>query len=509
MGQGGKSRQGGKGRRHVTEAEASSTDIGVNSEDMLGNPIQDYLTGTPDDEDLEHIEGGNPDDVFGNPIQDYMTGAPDNEDQEHSEGGWGWKGDRAATVFYTLLSDASGPESDSAGGDPRQRARVGIKRRKFVNATTQKVRKSAGMLAHALGVWLTMLTSHTAQVVSRPIEDIWAVMQPKHAYPDDRDRADVLELFAGRARITEAFTRRRGAALHPRDLCFGHDLRKEEVQGEVLREIAAERPWLLWAAPPCTNWCAFARLNFSPQERRRRQRQDVVLLKFLDRAFALQTALGGHVVLENPLASEIWKHPLPCKWQSNPGYQLVNTDLCSFEMRSRDGQDYLKKPVKLLVSHPAFDKHLGRRCLGGHKHRHIGGQETAHSAHYTTAFGTVVYHVKNGAPGLTTQPSRRPMGSTFREMKQMERNKPRTMARGIVELLASRSRARSVLLSRPCSSGSIMCRTWATHRIGSWSASCDLAGHGARRFAACVQDLCEMHSGQTGQGGGASGFSGL
>ena len=45
-------------------------------------------------------------------------------------------------------------------------------------------------------------------------------MQSQHVAPD-KSRADILELFAGKARITEAFSRRKGAALQPRDLELG------------------------------------------------------------------------------------------------------------------------------------------------------------------------------------------------------------------------------------------------------------------------------------------------
>ena len=96
----------------------------------------------------------------------------------------------------------------------------------------------------------------------------------------------------------------------PRDICLGHDLRDPKVQDKVLDEIARERPWLLWAAPPCTEWCAFARLSHDPQERRRGQKREVAFLKFLDRGFDLQESLGGHIAVENPWTSELWQHPI-------------------------------------------------------------------------------------------------------------------------------------------------------------------------------------------------------
>ena len=60
--------------------------------------------------------------------------------------------------------------------------------------------------------------------------------------------------------------------------------------------------------------------------------------------------------------------------------------MCQFDMKRLDGTALRKKPVKLVVSHAALDRHLARRCQGDHDHRPVGGNDTAHSAHYTTAF---------------------------------------------------------------------------------------------------------------------------
>ena len=214
-----------------------------------------------------------------------------------------------------------------------------------------------------------------------PLADAWSVLQSKHFGPEDSGRADVLELFAGKARISEAFARRRGAALQPRDIQYGHDLRRADVQEDVLAEIARQRPWLLWAAPPCTSWCAFARLDFDPQERCRRQRKELVFLKFLDRAFSLQAALthcGGDPTdvgdLERGAALEVAEGP------TEPGGGGRPLPV-QHEVQGR----------AVVVSHEALRRYVGRKCTGDHAHRQIGGVDTAHSAQYTTALGTAVY----------------------------------------------------------------------------------------------------------------------
>ena len=238
---------------------------------------------------------------------------------------------------------------------------------------------------------MTMMTSSLFSAAAEPIQDVWAVLSSTHPRPDDEDRADLLELFAGKARITEAFAKRKGSVLRPRDIVFGHDLRCRQQQEDVLDEVLRERPRLVWAAPPCTAWCSYARLNFTAQERRRRQAREVTFLHFLDRVLQLQHDLGGHLIVENPRTSEIWRHHICANWLRDPRHHEVNLDMCCYNMTTMDGSAKLKKPLKLFTTHPGFGRVLEKHCDGSHEHGRTEGDNTAHSAHYTTAFGTAVY----------------------------------------------------------------------------------------------------------------------
>ena len=127
--------------------------------------------------------------------------------------------------------------------------------------------------------------------------------------------------------------------------------------------------------PPCTYWCGFSRLNYSSQELRRLRCREAHLLRFLDRIYYLQADLGGHFAIENPRTSDI-------SWQKDDRSVEVLADMCQFDMRSRDGTELLRKPIKLVTTHPAFQRHLGRRCGADHPHRTVQGNDTAHSANY-------------------------------------------------------------------------------------------------------------------------------
>ena len=151
-------------------------------------------------------------------------------------------------AFHILLADDSGEDSSSSAGDPRDRARAGRRRRKQLNASIgKKIRRNAGYLAHVAGVCVTMFTSHTAGIVGGPLSDVWAVVKPRH-HTTPTTRAAMM--FCGRARSWK--TRRRGAAHMPRDLLYGHDLRKPAVWR---RGRTSWRCAFSWQASARTNAC--------------------------------------------------------------------------------------------------------------------------------------------------------------------------------------------------------------------------------------------------------------
>lgn len=148
----------------------------------------------------------------------------------------------------------------------------------------------------------------TQDVLAR---SVWNAMSP-HPVEETFCKGEVecLELFAGKARISEAFAKRGRGVLQPRDIRFGHDLRRKEVQEEVLKDIVKFKPGMVWLAPPCTVWCGFSHLNYSPQELRRMGKREMALVNFTSDVMALQKLPGGIVIVENPRASDLWRVPV-------------------------------------------------------------------------------------------------------------------------------------------------------------------------------------------------------
>ena len=288
--------------------------------------------------------------------------------------------------------------------EARKRAVAGIRKRKLANESTyKKLKRSAINLATVFATMTTMVAGWSRDAVSEPFKETFDVLQPfvDWASQPSSNEVDCLELFAGKARISQGFAKRGRGVLQPRDILFGHDLRKKDVQDEVLRELREHRPGLLWVAPACTLWCAFSRLNFSPQVLRRLRRKERELLRFIKEVVKLQISLGGIVVIENPRTSDIWRTNIFQELIVDLGLKFAHVDLCAYGMKSVDGQDLLKKSVSLLTNSETFAENIEKRCAGDHEHRVVQGKETSHSAAYPTALATAVFHAYNKARSQT------------------------------------------------------------------------------------------------------------
>eukprot|EP00435_Cladocopium_sp_Y103_P068690 s358_g32.t1 len=284
--------------------------------------------------------------------------------------------------------DCDGAEDNRS---PREKAKEGNMRRKAERwAKKHPVRKKLyGMASQVRSVLLAcafVVGSMANETVLEPGRDLWSCFASSSHVGQD-EQADCLELFAGHAEITGAFARARRGVLRPRDIIYGDDLRQLETHEDICEEIQRYKPKVVWIAPPCREYCAFSRLNHTKQERRRRRLKEKVFLELIDKVMVLQLAGGRDVVIENPLSSDLWREPLLERWAQDPRVQLFRTDLCQHGMLSLDGQQPLRKPIRLMTTHPAFEEEMGKRCSGDHEHRVVQGQETAHSAHYPEGLG--------------------------------------------------------------------------------------------------------------------------
>lgn len=287
-------------------------------------------------------------------------------------------------------SDCDLGEGQHGGMIPRQKAVEGMRRRRLekkplrrkLKAMTKKVQQV--LIASAF-----VVASMANELVVEPGMDLMECFAPQLLHGKCEPPA-LLEVFAGSAVLSNTFAQGRRGVVRPVDIIYGDNLRDAETRQQLYETIDKEKPRLVWVAPPCTEWCGFSRLNHTKQERRRRRKKEKVFLEMINEIMILQ--LGGRrdVIVENPMTSDIWRDPLLARWCEDPSMSFFRTDLCQFGLRSIDGKELLRKPLKLLASNPIYEKVLAVKCDDQREHKVVQGQETSHSAGYPLDFAKAV-----------------------------------------------------------------------------------------------------------------------
>ena len=253
---------------------------------------------------------------------------------------------------------------------PKQKAREGQVKRKINSSTKRKLMHMGHQLCQVLLTCAMTVGSFAEEVFVEPVHDLYVCLGGKHPASSE---PRCLELFAGEAEISSAFARKQLGVLRPRDIRYGDDLRDPAVRQEVYREIREQAPDLVWIAPPCTRWCAFSRLNYTKQERRRLRQKEKVFL------------------VENPITSDIWHTKILKRWSEDEHSVCFNLDMCSFGLHSIvDPEMRLKKGMRLMTTHAAFRDLLCKRCDLQHEHLRVQGKDTSHSGAYPRAFAEQV-----------------------------------------------------------------------------------------------------------------------
>ena len=273
-------------------------------------------------------------------------------------------------VFGKESSDM--PKVKLLYGDDYESVRNLPKRR--VRRTTRKkikgwARKALCSLTALISVCLSPLEAMATHLVER-----------------SPDQVDLLELFAGKAHMTQVFAERGYNVLEPRDLRYGHDLSCPAEQEKVLDDILHYKPGLLWIALPCTKWSPWQRLNYHNRRQALRRERAIQrkLCRFALRCCELQWACGGECVFEHPLMSDMWDDD--CFYiRSDPRMHWVPLDMCCFGLKAVSDGGPLKKPTALLCTNARFSE-LGRKCQGDHVHTPTAGQNTSPAGIYTYQF---------------------------------------------------------------------------------------------------------------------------
>ena len=145
---------------------------------------------------------------------------------------------------------------------------------------------------------------------------------------------------------------------------------------------------------PCTYFCGFSNLNYDIETLQKLREGEAVFLNFAEKVWNIQRERGDHALIENPLTSAVWRTPQMQRTCQQPGAVEVLFDGCRFQFRCATTGKLVKKGLKMIGTHLAFAKRLGRRCSKQHRHDYehvaIEGSRTKQSQQYTRQLADAV-----------------------------------------------------------------------------------------------------------------------
>ncbi|CAE8614373.1 unnamed protein product [Polarella glacialis] len=292
-------------------------------------------------------------------------------------------------------TDTQALDEDSAGESPaiqndsstRRRIKKGL--RKKLRGGINKAWMITAAVASVFYSCMATAVSSTAGEFVAPIREAAQVFQTGLGH----ERPWMLEVFCGGEAGTEttrAFTDHGKLVLEPRDILFGHDLKNIKKRERLYDDVVNLRPRMVWLAFPCRLYGSFTHLNYRTPERkqllRRLRRRERVFLEMTRDIFQLQTSRGDHAAAENPWKSAAWQERPMTETLRLPGVNMFRTDMCAHGLKDPDGEGLHEKATGLMTTSPVFEKHLGKRCQGGHYHVHVQGGNSQRAGHYTRKF---------------------------------------------------------------------------------------------------------------------------
>eukprot|EP00435_Cladocopium_sp_Y103_P053696 s1782_g17.t1 len=203
---------------------------------------------------------------------------------------------------------------------------------------------------------------------------------------------DFLEVYAGKARTSQAVTAHGGLAIHL-GLDHGHDFRRARDRSLGRALVRRLKPKHLWGAFPCTPFCAWIRLAILRNcDMTLRLKEGRVHLKFILDLCELQTSADRDAHLENPLTSLAWKEPIALRALADPRWLRARLDQCQTGLSSPLGGLHLK-PTLIRTTDPSMQQALNLICPREHPHDPVEGAATALSAMYSPHLADIIARV--------------------------------------------------------------------------------------------------------------------
>eukprot|EP00438_Fugacium_kawagutii_P005702 Skav227832 [mRNA] locus=scaffold948:391182:404479:+ [translate_table: standard] len=214
---------------------------------------------------------------------------------------------------------------------------------------------------------------------------------------DTFDRAlssglDFLEVYAGKARASQAVLSRGGCAIYL-GIDHGHDFRRARDRSLAVALVRRLKPRHLWGAFPCTPFCAWIRLAMLRNcDMTHRLKEGRLHLRFILQLCGLQLEDLREAHLENPLTSMAWKEPLSLEALADPRWLRARLDQYQTGLSSPTGGLHLK-PTLIRTTDPLMQSTLSLTCPRDHPHDPVEGAATAMSAMYSPHMADLIAQV--------------------------------------------------------------------------------------------------------------------
>eukprot|EP00438_Fugacium_kawagutii_P011147 Skav200228 [mRNA] locus=scaffold2352:155227:163374:+ [translate_table: standard] len=246
--------------------------------------------------------------------------------------------------------------------------------------------------------WLLGQLRSTKKLYQKEM-DVYESLPTHHDYVRAGSKADVViidlvEVFAGKARVSELAPRYGLSATQPFDLLYGIDLRTKEGAKLLKDTVQQLKPLLLLVAWPCGPWSLFNRnLNYSHRldELYEIREADRPLVNLGVDLCKLQDAEGRFYLGENPLRSHIWTETRVTELRDLPNNIEVVCDAGAYGAETRDGFP-IQKPHKWVTNSECIANNLTKTMTNEQKlyTKKVEGQETRRSGEYCDGLANAI-----------------------------------------------------------------------------------------------------------------------
>ena len=235
------------------------------------------------------------------------------------------------------------------------------------------------------------LTSHAKDVKAGSKTDVMTI--------------DLMEVFAGKARLTDLAEKFGLSATQPFDLLYDIDLKSPEGIKLVKKAVRTLKPLLLVIAWPCTVWNLFNRnLNYAHrlEELESLREKDRPLVELGADMCYEQIAGGRYFLGENPVRSDLWKEPSISQLREHADTIETVCDAGAYGAESQDGWPIVK-PHRWITNSEEVARNLTKRMTSEQKAytKPAEGRDTKPSGEYCDGIVSAILE------GLQTEAKRR------------------------------------------------------------------------------------------------------